>query len=108
MEPLDEKELNALLRRWKAPDTPAGLGRRVLGHRGSWWRWLWSGTIRVPVPVLGAAFVVLLAVWIYSSASSPSSDVGPAPPASGRPDPVSLADFQPVRQLEPRIVGEKQ
>jgi len=105
MEPLDEKELNALLRRWEAPDTPPSLGRRVLGHRGSWWRWLWTGSIRVPVPVLGAAFVVLLAVWIYSSASG---GVGPAPPEFRRPDSVSLADFQPVRRLEPRIVGEKQ
>jgi len=96
MEPPDDKELSELLRRWDGPDAPPGLTRRVFGRRASWWRWLLTGTIRVPVPVLvGSA--VLVALWIYSAV--------PSGPAVAQPDPsVSLADFQAVSQLEPRII----
>jgi len=96
MEPLDDKELSELLRRWEAPAAPPGLKRRVLTRRGSWWRWLLTGTICVPVPV-GGATVVLLALWIYSS-------VPARPPATPPAASVSLADFQPVEQLEPMII----
>src|SRR6476661_4934029 len=95
MEPLDDNELSQLLREWTAPPAPASLGRR-LARRGSWWRWLVTGTIRIPVPV-GIAAAVLIALWIYTGASTRRSAT-PAPS-------VSLADFQPVVQLEPRIVG---
>ena len=66
MEPLDEKELSHLLSQWDAPAAPASLGRRVLPRRGSWWRWLFTGTIRIPVPV-GVAAVVLVGLWIHYS-----------------------------------------
>ena len=101
MEPLDEKELSPLLRRWEAPNAPPSLERRVLPRRGSPWRWSWrwllTGTIRVPVPVGIAAAVGLLGLWIYW----PGAEHEPVaqPPAS-----VTLADFQPVQQLEPTIV----
>ena len=97
MEPLDDRELNQLLHEWTAPPAPASLRRRVSARRGSWWRWLLTGTIRIPVPV-GIAVVVAAAVWVYSSASA--RPPVPQPAAS-----VSLADFQPVLQLEPRVVG---
>lgn len=98
MEPLDEKELSHLLRQWEAPAAPATLGRRVLPRRGSWWRWLFTGTIRIPVPV-GVAAVVLVGLWLHYS--KPSTSVPVAQPAPT----VSLADFQPVKQLEPQILG---
>jgi hypothetical protein len=97
MEPLDDKELSQLLRQWTAPPVPASLGHRVLSRRGSWWRWLLTGTIRIPVPV-GIAAAVLMALWVYASPSTRRAVPQPAPS-------VSLADFQPVVQLEPRIVG---
>src|SRR5712692_4485973 len=98
MEPLDEKELSLLLRQWESPVAPASLGRRVLPRRGSWWRWLFTGTIRIPVPV-GVAAVVLVGLWIhYSKAPARVPVAQPAPT-------VSLADFQPVKQLEPQLVG---
>jgi hypothetical protein len=99
MEPLDDKDLKDLLGQWEAPPAPRGLWRRIDSRRGSWWTWLLTGSIRVPVPV-GAAIVVLAAAWIYST---PSPDLTmPAPPPQAPS--VSLADFHPVVQLEPRII----
>jgi hypothetical protein len=97
MEPLDEKELNQLLRRWDAPNAPPGLRDRVLPRR-SGWRWVLTGSIRIPVP-LGIAAVVILAIWIFSSRMAPRPVEQPA----GSP---TLADFQPVPWLEPKIVGK--
>jgi len=100
MEPLDEDGLKQLLRKWEAPPAPPTLKERLFPKEW-WWRWLVSGTIRVPVPV-ALAVVVLLALWIQLSRPA-----GPAPVA--QPGTVSLADFQPVRQLQPVVVvgGQK-
>ena len=51
MEPLDDKELNELLRRWEAPVTPPTLRNRIPQRPSSRWRWFLTGTIRIPVPV---------------------------------------------------------
>jgi hypothetical protein len=99
MEPLNDRELNDLLRQWDAPGAPRSLEARILPGRRAWWQWLFTGTIRVPVPV-GIAAIVLFALWMYSS----------SPPLEPREEPVSggvsLADFQPVEQLEPQILDE--
>ena len=100
MEPLDDKELNEMLRRWEAPAAPASLARRVLAGRKPWWRWLATGTIRVPVPV-GIAVALLLGFWFYFHTS-----VQPQTPVS-TPGSVSLADFQPVQRLDPVVIGEQ-
>ena len=96
MEPLDEDELNQLLRKWEAPLAPPSLRQRVFPVQKSWLSWLLTGTIRIPVPALIAA-AILIAVWIHHSRPAPPSRI--ATPGS-----VSLADFQPVRQLEPVVV----
>jgi hypothetical protein len=98
MEPLDDNELNQLLRKWDAPAAPPTLERRVFSARRTWWSWLWSGSIRVPVPVAIAA-VVLIALWIHYS----RPDVRPAVSQPG-----SLAGFQPVQQLKPVLVAGEQ
>jgi hypothetical protein len=98
MEPLDDKELQQLLRQWEPPAAPPSLRRRVFQRRQSGWRWLLRGTIRVPVPV-GLAAVLLVVLWAYSALS-------PRLP-SRQPVGVSLADFQPVMQLEPTTPGEQ-
>jgi hypothetical protein len=103
MEPLDDKDLSELLREWEAPRAPRGLWRRVNARRGSWWRWLLTGSIRVPVPV-GAAVAILAAIWIYST-SAPDVTTPPPPP---RAPLVSLADFHPVAEIEPRIIKVQQ
>src|SRR6185436_18352919 len=100
MEPLDEKELSQILRRWEAPPAPPSLGRRIFPERQSsvrWWQWLLTGSIRIPVPV-GVVVVLLLALWVYSSTSSHET-VTTQPSRA-----VPMAEFQPVKQLEPRII----
>ena len=97
MEPLDEDELNHLLRKWEAPPAPPSLREKVFPPQKSWWSWLLTGTVPVPVPALVAA-AIMIALWIHFSR--------PAVPFRGsETGSVSLADFQPVRQLEPVVVG---
>jgi hypothetical protein len=97
MEPLDEGELKLLLHRWEAPIAPRTLNVRVSPPPAPRWRWLLSGTVRVPVPVaLGIA--ALLAIWIYHSRPVTL-------PRGSQPSTVSLSDFKPVRQLEPVLVS---
>ena len=98
MEPLNDQELNRLLEQWRAPGAPASLTRRVLARRRSWWQWLYSGTIRVPVPV-GLAILALLAAVLFFR-----QPVRVARPPAAQPT-VSLSDFQPVGQLQPRVIG---
>jgi hypothetical protein len=100
MQPLNENELDQLLRKWEAPAAPRTLKRRVVPPQKSWWRWLLTGSIRVPVPIALAA-VVLVAVWIHYS--RPVTTQRAAQPAT-----VSLTDFKPVPQLQPILVsGER-
>src|SRR4051794_37062376 len=97
MEPLDENELNRLLRTWQAPDAPSHLKERLRpALRRPWWQWLWNGNVRVPVPV-ALAMAVLLALWIFHTRPD-------HPPRAVQPSSVSLAGFKPVRQLEPVVV----
>jgi hypothetical protein len=96
MEPLDEKELNQLLRQWKAPDAPAHLNPRVAPQPAPWWKWLVTGTIRVPVPV-GFAAILIVVLWIVFGRPDPAPVL---PPSAS----TTLADFQPVEQLELTIV----
>jgi hypothetical protein len=107
MEPLDDRELNHLLKQWKAPATPASIhsivkgGHRVLPRRAPWWRWLFVGAIRVPVPVMVAIVAVVALLFYFRTSDKPK----PEPQNASQPGTVSLADFQPVRQLEPRVIG---
>ncbi len=106
---MDDGELDQLLREWKAPDAPPHLapphpspaGRRS-ARPGGWWVWLLTGSIRIPVPV-GIAAALLASLWLYIS----DSKRAPAPEPSPASQPVvSLADFQPVAEVEVRVVGE--
>jgi hypothetical protein len=100
MEPLNENELNQLLRKWEAPAAPPTLASRVVPER-SRWRWLLTGSVRIPVPVAVAVAAVVI-LWIYHSRPNPT-------PRVAQPATVSLADFKPVRQLQPVVVtgGQK-
>ena len=96
MEPLDDKELSQLLQRWEAPGAPAELRGKLVAPKPPFWRWLVTGSIRIPVPV-GLAAIALLALWMLTGEAPPTPVA--QPPAS-----INLADFQPVRQLDPQLV----
>jgi hypothetical protein len=114
MEPLDDKELNQLLRKWEAPSAPATMRVATNSHRSPW-TWLWSGRIHVPVPVGAAIVFGALAFWIYTNRAVTAPVANPlgnaivspaAPQVSPNPPAVTaaLSGFQPVRQVEPIIV----
>ncbi len=73
---LNDDELKHALRQWKAPDAPASLERRVLGrepHRQAWWRWLLTGSVRIPVPALIAFAAIAVAVYAARVSKAPIS-----------------------------------
>jgi hypothetical protein len=92
MEPLNDDELERALREWQAPAAPPTLERRVFERRGGVWQWLLHGSIRVPVPV-GMALVALLLLSLLAVLGPPRA-----------PEPVRLTDFQPVPQLEMKLI----
>lgn len=99
MEPLNDSELRKLLRQWEVPAAPPHLEQRIFrGRREPWFRWLLTGSIRVPVPAL-----VLLLAALSGAGYLMRREAAVAPPAySGD---VSFSEFQPVAELKPRIVG---
>ena len=103
MEPMDDRELRELLREWKAPEAPH-LRPPTVPARQPWWAWLLTGSIRVPVPV-GIAAALLVGFLFYWGAPEPAP---PADPPAGPQPVVSLADFQPVEDVELRVVGGAQ
>jgi hypothetical protein len=133
MEPLDDKELNQLLRKWEAPAAPEGMRVATSDSHRSLRKWLWSGRIHVPVPVGAAIVFGAFAFFIYSSRTVPAPVANPVgnavvtpaapqvppnspattPPAERTAPPVvkddkavtaALSGFRPVGQVEPRIV----
>ena len=100
MEPLDDRELDKILQQWQAPGAPPNLRAKVVPP-SQWWQWLTKGTIRVPVPV-GIGILLAVAALLYFRAFLPTAE---QPTAVQPAKSVSLADFQPVKQLEPRVIG---
>ena len=94
----EDRELSQLLQEWKAPPAPHTLRPPRLPQRTPPWRWLLTGSIRVPVPV-GIAIVAAVVVWMYWGALNPRRESPAVQPS------VTLADFQPVERLEVRVVG---
>ncbi len=96
----DDPKLSSLLREWQVPGAPASLEPRVLGRapRQPWWKFLFTGSIRLPVPVglAVAALVVVLAIF----STRPRSAATPAP----APNTINLKDFQPVEDAQVRIL----
>ena len=111
MEPLNDTELSQILEQWKAPGAPPNLEmpRHQREPKAAWWpvsltrktrslcAWFMTGSIRIPVPV-GVAILIALLLWVYSREAA-------RPVATPAAKPVSLTDFQPVKQLQPRVIG---
>jgi len=101
MEPTDDLRLSELLREWRVPNAPSSLDRRVLVARGagaskSWWRFLLTGSVRIPVPVgLG------IAVLVVTMAGALVLRREPAAPATSS---VSLVEFRPVKDVNVRVI----
>jgi hypothetical protein len=72
MEPYDDPELLNLIREWQVPPPSRAFEERVLRSRKSWWRFLLSGHISVPVP-LACCLVLLIAagVWRWADLERP-------------------------------------
>ena len=96
MEPKDDPKLSELLKEWKLPDAPASLDARVLRGRRNWLSFLFTGSIRVPVPV-GIAIAALL---LFMGTALLRQRVT-APAAL----PFSLVDFRPVDDPQVRVIG---
>ena len=59
-----DQDLGSLLRQWRVPPHSAALEARVLGAKLPWWRFLLTGSIRVPVPLaLGLAMLMTFGAW---------------------------------------------
>jgi hypothetical protein len=91
----DDKRLSELLQEWQLPGAPSSLDARVLGRRKPWWKLLFTGSVRVPMPLAFAlaATLVVMAVALLRRPSVP-------PPAPS----VNLADFRPVKDLNVRVI----
>jgi hypothetical protein len=93
---MNDDEMKEILREWQAPGAPRDLEERLWERKasGAGWRWLLTGSIRIPVPAFVLVVVILAALFF----------------AVRRPEPhaatqTGLAGFQPVKELNPRIVG---
>ena len=91
----DDKKLSELLKEWQLPGAPGSLDARVLRPRKHWWNVLFTGSVRIPLPVAFAiaAALVLMAVALFRRPPTP-------PPAAS----VNLADFQPLKDMNVRII----
>jgi hypothetical protein len=94
MEPLDDRELKAVLDEWKAPAAPSHL-RESLFPREPWWTRVWRAQLRIPVPVAVAVTLLLLAFAAAALRRNP-------PPAVVTE--VTFRELQPVKELKPRVI----
>jgi len=90
---MSDRELKKLLNEWQAPELSPELEETIFAGRTAWWKWPLTGHVRLPAPMALAALVLL--AW---------SLFRPAQPAPTPPKEVDVADFQPVQNLNPRIV----
>ena len=136
MEPIDPRELSSeeldsMLPEWQTPRAPAHLRAALFPQAGRpWWLSVWTGSIRVPVPV-ACALAVVMALVVWRAWTPPPERVvvhtkeiqvpvvkrevvtktvyrdrivhapAPASPPVRRLDPDQL---QPVAEFQPRII----
>lgn len=98
MELNEDTRLREVLREWQVPGAPSSLDERVLARRRSPWRFLLSGSIRVPIPVCVAvvAALIVIAVAVGRGQRPPAPE--PARPA------FNFHDFQPVQDAQVRVI----
>jgi hypothetical protein len=98
MAPLSDLELDELLQAWEAPSPPTNLERSLRNRlKRPWWKWLLTGSIRVPVPVTLAVAAALLVLIVLASVRNPARNPAVRDPGG----------LQPVKRLEVRIIRSK-
>jgi hypothetical protein len=108
--------LRSLLREWEAPEPSAALDARVreayrAGRRPTLWARLWSFQVSIPVPVLAAAVLLIVAgLWLERWSVPPQRPAPVAPAAGEYMTRLEAAGFQPLPDGEVRVIhtGVKQ
>ena len=102
--------LNSVLREWEAPEPSAAVDARVraayrAAHRPSlWWR-IWSAQVTIPVPVLAAAFLLLLAPVLWLQLRPPAPQPAAVTPAgTGYMTRIETAGFRPLPDGATRVI----
>ena len=101
MEPMNNPQLQKVLREWRIENAPRSLDERVLGKRRPWWMLLIRGSVRVPAPIaLGFAviFVVMAVALLHHPRQTATLE------RSSIASSVNLSEFQPVRDVQVRII----
>jgi hypothetical protein len=93
-EPLNDDELNKLLKQWESPvSAPREMEQALLARINEpLWRRFWTMSFRIPAPV-AAALIVSLAAWLLLATRNPQ------PKAS-----TQDAGFEPVKEWKTTIV----
>jgi hypothetical protein len=104
--------LNSVLREWEAPEPSSAVDARVraayrAAHRPSLWRRIWSAQVTIPVPVLAAALLLLLAPVLWLQLRSRPSAPQPAtvtPAGEGYMTRIETAGFKPLTDGATRVI----
>jgi hypothetical protein len=96
----DDAKLRELLKEWQVDGAPRSLDERVLGPRKRWWSFLLTGSLSIPMPAVVAIVTILL---IMAAAL-----LHQRPPAPQTTTSVDLAQFQPVKNLNYRVIRRQQ
>ena len=107
MEPLNDKELSQILEQWKAPGAPPNLEmprqREPKAARSAYEGWRRVSLARTTHSLCASLTRTIhsLCAWFVTGYSREAA----RPVATPAAKPVSLTDFQPVKQLQPRVIG---
>jgi len=103
--------LDALLHEWKSPEPAASLDQRVASayrsavgpprSRPRVWATFWTMRVSVPAPVLMAAGLVVVALFVWLR---PTAAPAPSPERSGVVTRLNAIGFQPLPNGEARLV----
>jgi hypothetical protein len=103
MEPLEDQELNAMLRQWRTPEASGQIRERLFPRRAPWWQRFWQVQIRIPLPVaICAALLLAVGLWRWT-APRPAVEL-PRAEGGRTAEVLTFRELTPVRELKPRII----
>jgi hypothetical protein len=111
---IEHDPFNKLLQEWQAPDLPPYLEERIAGvcrtevpstdRRPPYYRRWWTARVRIPVPLMGLAILLVAMLFWFRSKSAPSLPPDPA----GVVTRVNATEFEPLPNGEARLVPVKE